>query len=221
MSWWAWIIRAASGANQFILSKDQTLGTDAGWLFLIDNGGGEGSIRLLIHRATDTDYITAAGTIVQDEPTFIFATYDDAASSEVRIWKGTDVSPAAEITSGFITSTNGSGSHDPDTTASLYAGNIQRGGTTPLLGQMMAYGIAATPITNLDLIHRVQRDPRVIPPSCRLLCRPGSQGGGSSTVLDESGQRNHGTITSATYAEVRAINRGSRRANYSSFHTNA
>jgi len=49
---WAWIYQTTDAANSFIYTKDNSF--PSGWVFLTDNGSGNGELRMIVFR-TDTN----------------------------------------------------------------------------------------------------------------------------------------------------------------------
>ena len=189
-----WVVRSANGANQHIWTKDDAI-PNRGWLALCDNAIAEGNLRLLVIRGTtNTSFVSSGQELVIGLPVFAWFTFDDAASPKVRIYAGTQRTPAAEVA--YNTTTAGSGTINADAAASLYAGNLQRANTNPFLGRICTGIVAAQAITDLGLIRQLQTGVILQPPRTVLRVRYGSNGTGM--VWDESGNSNHGTITGAT-----------------------
>lgn len=112
------------------------------------------------------------------------------------MYAGTLSDAATEVT--YSSNINGSGSFYSDATANLYAGNLQQGLIYPFRGLIGRYGIVNRKLT-LNELRRIQfgtmRQARV--QGTVLLCEPWR---GHAKVIDQSGNGNDGTITSATYA---------------------
>lgn len=124
--------------------------------------------------------------------TFVAAQWDiNGAATDQKLFSGTLDTPATEVSS-YSSQSAGSGSRTSDAAASLYLGNRQNGSVQ--LGGAMALVIISTSLLTLQEIRRVQYQANV-PRGCVGYWRPGAYGTGR--VLDESGQRNHGTPTAA------------------------
>lgn len=140
---WAWVFRGDNGSNQEVVTKDgNNGGTACGWNLVLDNSLAEGQIRFVVFRVTTvTDFTSNASNVVAlYTPTFVAATFNDAASPKVTLIRGTASAAAAEV-SGYSVSDAGTGALISDAPASLYVGNIQRADTNPFGGQVQMGGI--------------------------------------------------------------------------------
>lgn len=187
---WAWVRRAANGANQFIVAKENL----TGWGLLVDVIAGEGQLRLAVFRATtNTDYQSAPGAVPLDQWAFVSATFQDSRAPEVDLFVGSLATPATEVS--YSGTTDGSGAPSADAASSLAIGNSPRTLANPFLGMVARAGIVNR-VLELDELRRLQFAPmpRVAAARGTVLA---AEYLGTGLQLDWSGQGNHGTVTSA------------------------
>lgn len=141
-TFWAWIYRTSNGANQHLITKDQTF--PEGFVFMVENGAGEGALRLFVVRNGDfddkADYVSAAGLVVLNTWTFVAATWDinGGAGQLIQLYLGSLTAKATETS--YATETDGTGVYTSDAGADLRVGNLHRA-DIPFLGRVDRGGI--------------------------------------------------------------------------------
>ena len=125
-------------------------------------------------------------------PVFIAGTYDIGASSLPRLYMGDLNTPAGEP-SAYVTQTLGSGTVTDQSASNLLLGN-NAVPNAPLNGSFFWF-YAASAEYSLAEIRRLQFVPNQNYRACAGRWRLGANGRGP--VLDDAGNRNHGTITGA------------------------
>jgi hypothetical protein len=152
MTYWGWFKRTSDGTNQHIISK---WSGGAGMMFACVNDDGEGQLRVIIYRTTNTDVKTVAGVLPLNTWTYIGVTFDDAVTPKVKIYKGTLASGSvAEVSYGTVT--EGSGTIF-DSFAEAWFGNLSGAPTNNFKGLIARGGIAtsAFSLANHQTIHAV------------------------------------------------------------------
>jgi hypothetical protein len=197
----AWVYRTGDGANQEIITKDNSYPN--GFDFIVDNGGGEGELRFVLFRGTTstdwTDVISAPGAVPLNTWTFVAGTYDSTlgAGVKAKLYVGSLVTPAAELS--YSLRQDGSGAASSDAGANLYVGNVQRTNAHSFKGRIQRGGVAAAGLTREQLqvaqYGTLAQQARL--PDVRLLFDYHDTG----TQPDHSGNGNTGSVTGATVAD--------------------
>lgn len=185
MTAWAWVYRTSNGANQVICRKG------SGWLFQIDNGPGEGAIRLIVFRTVATDFISTSAAVPLNTWTFVAATYEDAASPKVKLYSGTQTVAAALL--GTTTATAGSGTYTADAAANLYVSDP----TTAIIGQIRRGGVSSAALT-LAQIRYLQFSTLAEAAAMTGTKLCWEYVSSTNYATDQSGNGNTGTLTGAT-----------------------
>ena len=194
---WAWVYRTTNGGAQIIASKSNV---STGWVFLAEVQSGEGCIRFLIRRATtDSDFISNTLQIPLNTWTFVAATWDDAATPKVKLYKGSLSSVVAEVSS-YQVSTAGSGTPVADASQSFCVGNAD-GGTLPFLGRIQR-GALVSSILTLKQLREVQIATSLAACNVTNTQTLWEYNSTSDYATDQSGNGNTGTLTGATTATV-------------------
>lgn len=189
---WAWIKRAANGANQHIITKDSSF--PSGWGFVVDNAVGEGQLAFSVWRATThTQYASVAGAVPLDTDMFVAATFDDALAPEMDLYTGTLTAAPTEVT--YASTQDGVGAPATDAAADLRVGNLHRVITLPFLGRGARGGVIARRLTLTDLtaLWRVRSEIEDCNVADTRLLFDYARG----VTYDFSGNENHGTLLGA------------------------
>ncbi len=192
----AWVYRTAGGTNQAIITKWNTGAT--GWAFLSDNITADGQIRLLVGRATtNTDFSSnSSNVLTADTWHFVAATFDDAASPKVKLYRGSLSTPVAEV-SGYATTTAGTGALVADAGANLWVGNFQVSSSLVFKGRIARAGVVNRVLT-LDDLRRIQY---ATVGQCNITgTKLLLDIHGTGTQPDLSGNLNNGAVTTASVA---------------------
>lgn len=189
----AWIYRTADGANQQIITKDNSF--PSGFGFLVDPElGTEGTLRCNFYRATTTaDSISGSSDVVPlNTWTFVAATY--APGTAPKLFIGSLTSQVAEV-SAYGRQIAGAGAYLSDAAASLYVGNLQRTTSVDFNGRIARAGVWNRELS-LGELQALQHS-WVKTAGCVLL----TDYHGTGTQPDLSGSGNNGTVTLATAAD--------------------
>jgi hypothetical protein len=197
MTVWAWAYRTADGANQVITTKDTG---STGFLLFADNGAGEGQLRLIVWRATRSDFASAAAVIPLNTWVFIAATYDQTLGTPMDLYSGS--LGAAPTETGYGTTQNGSGAFASDAAVNLRVGG--NGVASPFRGRIARGGVIARRLT-LAQIQQLWSDSRKLAgfnvssnvANTVILFDYKD----TSNVTDLSGSGNNGAVTAATNAD--------------------
>jgi hypothetical protein len=197
---WAWVKRTANGAGQYICVKNTT---NDGWLFVVDNSPGEGSLRFIQFAGVGNhDYTSVAGVVPLDTWTLVAVALHTVVSGQtVKMFVGNVSTSMAEVS--YNASTNGAGSISDDSSSDLIIGN-----RTSLAGRFNGLiaraGIidgvtTAIPMSTFETIRGYNASQAS---SCNvtgtvLLADYGTAG---SSQTDLSGNSNTGTVTNAVYS---------------------
>lgn len=154
---WLWGKRTATGANQHLITKDNSTSTSE-WLFAANNSPSEGTVEFIAWRSgTRTNFISSTVAMPQDAWAFVVVTFDDAASPKVHIYYASLTAAVAEVA--YNTSDAGTGTVNTDYTANLYIGNVQRDPTNPFKGQIARVGVIASALS-LGQLESLRNDSR-------------------------------------------------------------
>lgn len=190
-TWLGWV-RPTLGSNGWVITKADAT-TDFKRLQLRTNG----SSRLRVERETTlTALNTAASTFTGDVWQFIAATYDDAASTETFIYRGTLTSVVVDV-SDVASRTNGAGAETDDSGGNFIIGN--RGGADEHMPGRIAWIMCLNVALTLSQIRTQQFHPHVVAGTVgfwHLGFLPVA-----SSQPDWSGNGNNGTVTDATLAD--------------------
>ena len=195
MTVWAWVYRTSDGANQEIVTKDNSF--PSGWDFVVDNESAEGGIRLVAFRTNNTNTNWADASSAANETTlntwrFVAGTVDiDGSSPLVKLYSGGLLSTVREVSS-YFRQQDGTGSYLSDASHNLWVGNLQRSNALPFRGKIARGGIVNRALSVGEL-RQIQFGSRSNVLGTVLLF----DYFGTGTQPDRSGNRNSGTVTSA------------------------
>lgn len=191
------INRRSDGANQQIFGKDNAF--PSGPIFLVDNDGGEGKLRLVHGRSgTITDFQSSAGVVPQNTYMWVAAVYDPTleTTARVKLYTGTQSAAFSEVS--YTVQQPGSGTFTSDAAYNFIVGNIQRDNIYPFRGYIAFIAIYGSLLTlnQLKSVQYASVNEYMKFTNPLLIC----DYHGTGTQVDLTGNKNNGTVTGAPVA---------------------